>query len=60
MGKASKHMKHKCIFLNDLRACLENEKAGKQFDNTLHVGRPRQTLTVARCLSPPRATIAVA
>jgi len=36
MGKQSKHMKHKCIFLNDMKAFLENEQASKANQTDLH------------------------
>jgi len=37
MGKESKRMKQKCIFLNDLKMQNQEEKASKAFNNEIHV-----------------------
>ena len=36
MGKVSKHMKHKGIFLVDLKKALDEEKSAKWLDNEKH------------------------
>ena len=45
MGKQSKHMKHKCIFLNDLRADLAESKAAKCYNNAGFTASADKVLT---------------
>lgn len=44
MGKVSKHMKHKGIFLVDLKKALDEEKSAKWLDNEKHEAAAQKTL----------------
>ena len=44
MGKQSKHMKHKCIFLNDLKMSLAESVGGKCNNTDKFVSSGEKTL----------------